>query len=263
MKKKRQNQIFLLIFLIILLVWINYSYLDKKLEEFLSDYEYAVVERVIDGDTFVIRENVSVRLLGINSPERGELYYNEAKEFLEETILNKTVKLEYGKEKYDKYKRVLAYIYLDSENINLELVRKGFANYYFPSGKDVYYEEFKSAWEGCIDNNLNLCEKSETTCADCIELKEFDYKKEIIIFHNKCGFDCELTEWTIKDEGRKNFVFPEFVLKSDKDVYILIGETENDDNTLYWTDEEYVWTKTGDTLFLRDDEGKLVFWKSY
>jgi micrococcal nuclease len=263
MKKKKQNQIALLIFLIVLLITINYSYFDEKIEEFLSDYEYATVERVIDGDTFVIENKTSVRLLGINSPERGELYYNEAREFLEESVLNKTVKLEYGKEKYDQYKRLLAYIYLDSENINLELVREGFANYYFPSGKDIYYNEFEKAWEECINNNINLCEKSENKCAECIELKEFDYKKEVVIFHNKCGFDCELTEWTIKDEGRKNFIFPEFVLKSDKDVSILIGDEENNDNTLYWTGEEYVWTKTGDTLFLRDDKGKLVLWRSY
>lgn len=270
MKKKKQNQIVLLIFLIVLLIAINYSYFDEKLEEFLSDYEYVVVERVIDGDTFVIRENVSVRLLGINTPERGELYYNEAKEFLEERVLNKTVKLEYGKEKYDKYKRLLAYVYLDLENINLELARKGFANYYFPSGKDMNYKQFTNAWEECIDNNINLCEKSENKCAECIELKEFDYKKEIIIFHNKCDFDCELSDWRIKDEGRKNFIFPEFVLKSNKEVYVLIGEedisigeNENDANNLYWTGEEYVWTKTGDTLFLRDEDGKLVLWRSY
>ena len=40
-----------------------------------------------------------------NSPERGEPYYAEAKEFLNERILNKTVRLEFGKDKYDRYNR--------------------------------------------------------------------------------------------------------------------------------------------------------------
>jgi len=30
-----------------------------------------------------------------------------------------------------------------------------------------------------------------------------------------------------------------------------------------WKKKDYVWTKTGDSLFLRDSKGKLVLWKSY
>jgi len=32
---------------------------------------------------------------------------------------------------------------------------------------------------------------------------------------------------------------------------------------LFWKGKDYVWTSTGDTLFLRDDEGKLVLWEMY
>ncbi len=261
--KQKKKQILLLISLILILFIINYSFIDKTLKKFLLDHEVVIVERVIDGDTIVIENKTSVRLLGINSPERGELYYNEAKEFLEELVFNKTVRLEFGKNRYDRYHRVLAYVFINTENINLELVNEGYANFYFPSGKDKHYNDFKKAWEHCIKNNKYLCEKSRDKCADCIELKEFDYQNQIVVFYNKCDFNCELTGWKIKDEGRKNFVFPEFTLNSNKHVYILIGEGENSDNTLYWTGEEYVWTSSGDSLFLRDDFGKLVLWESY
>jgi len=30
---------------------------------------------------------------------------------------------------------------------------------------------------------------------------------------------------------------------------------------LFWKNEDYVWAKTGDTLFLRDGKGKLVLWE--
>ena len=106
-----KKQIFLIILLVIVLFIINYSFLDSKLENFLTDSETEIVERVIDGDTIVINKT-SVRFLGINTPERGEIYYSEAKEFLEEIVLNKTIKLEFGKEKYDLYKRILAYVFL-------------------------------------------------------------------------------------------------------------------------------------------------------
>ncbi len=260
--KNKQRQIIFLVILFLLIIIINYPYIDSFLTEFLTQSETGIVERVIDGDTAIIN-NDSVRLLGINSPERGEIYYEEAKYFLEGLILNKSVRLEFGKDRYDKYYRKLAYIFIDNKNVNLELVEKGFANFYFPSGKDVYYNRFVDVWEECVKNNQNLCGKSVDKCAECIKLKEFDYENEIIIFHNNCDFDCELTGWKIKDEGRKNFIFPEFILMPNKDLYILIGEKENNDNTLFWTGEKYVWTKSGDTLFLRDGEGKLVLWRAY
>ncbi|MFH1608378.1 MAG: thermonuclease family protein [archaeon] len=255
---KKSKQVFLLIFLIGLLVLINYNFIDDWLEKSLLAYEIGVVERVIDGDTVVIN-NESVRLLGINSPEKGEKYYNEAKVFLEEVVLGEEVRLEFGKDRYDQYDRLLAYVYINRKNVNLELVLNGFANYYF-LGKDKHYEDFVDAWKNCVDN---LCKKSVDRCASCIELKEFDYENEIVIFYNKCDFDCELGGWEIKDEGRKKFVFPEFTLKQNKEITIEVGKGENSEGKLYWERDDYVWTDTGDTLFLRDREGGLVLWENY
>ncbi|MCK5149373.1 thermonuclease family protein [Candidatus Pacearchaeota archaeon] len=260
MNSEKRKQIFLLIGLVVLLFIINYSFLDKLVEEFLVDYETGFVERAIDGDTIVINGS-SVRLLGINTPEKGEIYYEEAKEFLEELILNKEVRIEkIGK---DKYYRDLAYIFINGKNVNLKLVDEGFANFYFPSGKDMYYDKFVGAWKNCIKNNKNLCEKSNDECVDCIKLKEFNYKNQIILLYNACDFNCELTNWTIKDEGRKKFIFPKFVLEKRKEIMVNVGEGINNKENLFWKNEDYVWTKTGDTLFLRDLEGKLVLWRSY
>ena len=297
-----KKNVIVLISLIIILFVVNYVFLDSLLINLFDEGEVVVVERVIDGDTVVAEDTaslhsrhenlsrgVSVRLLGINSPEKGEQYYNEAREFLEEAVINKTVILKFGKEKYDKYNRTLAYIFVDGKNINLKLVKAGFANFYFPSGRDVYYEDFKEAWEECEEN---LCEMSVDECADCIELEEFDYENEVVVFYNKCDFDCELTEWEIKDEGRKNFVFPDFVLGEGESVKVIVSEAPshrddllgqmpqaskrfsekiftkgkdvvNNQNEIFWRRKDYVWTNSGDTLFLRDEKGKLVLWESY
>ena len=234
----KQKDVLVLALLIIALVIINYSWLDNALNNFLNTYEQVHVDRIIDGDT-IESNKTSIRLLGINTPERGELYYEEAKEFLEQEIFNKTVNLKYGKERYDKYQRVLAYIFLNNTNINLKIVENGFANIYFPSGKDQYYNQFASAWEECIENNVNLCQASINQCAQCIEITS----KDTII--NTCSFSCDITGWKIKGEGRQDFIFEES---------LGIGEE---------TDFEINLTDTGDTLFLRDDEGRLVVWESY
>jgi micrococcal nuclease len=258
----RKKSIVSLISLIILLFIINYSFLDNAVENFFSEGETAIVARVIDGDT-VSLGNISVRFLGINTPEKGEKYYAEAKEFTQSQILNKTIELEYGKSKFDLYHRILAYVVFNGRNINKELIENGFANYYFPSGKDKHYAEFKTAWENCIKKEINLCEKSQSECASCIKLKNFDYKNQIVIFENICDFDCDLTNWKIKDEGRKNFIFPKLILQEGEDIRIIVGNEENTEADLFWKNEEYVWTKSGDTLFLRDEEGKLVLWEGY
>ena len=85
---KKQKQIFLLVFLILLLFAINYSFLDKSLENFLTNYETGNVERVIDGDTIVLSNGEHIRLLGMNAPEttKKEKYSQEAKEFLKKLI---------------------------------------------------------------------------------------------------------------------------------------------------------------------------------
>ena len=237
---KKGQDIKVLIILVALLFIINYPFLDRTLTKFLTKTETILVNRVIDGDTIEAENrNESIRLLGVNTPERGEFYYKEAKQFLESRILNETVTLRFGRDRHDKYDRTLAYIFLNDKNINLELVENGFANYYFPSGKDVYYSDFVDAWNECIQKNVNLCEASANSCASCIELKN----SETLI--NSCNFSCNLNGWKIKAEGRNYTAFSD-VLKSREEVSF-----------------ELPLAPTGDTIFLRDDGGKLVFWKRY
>ncbi len=253
----KKKQIILLILLISLLFVINYPTLDSALENFLLESEKGFVKRIIDGDTIVIN-NESIRLLGINCPEKGEKYYQEAKEFLEEMILNKDVKLEGTKK--DRYYRKLRYVFLENKNINLKIIEEGFANIYILDDKS-YEKELRNAWNECLKKEKNLCEKSEDKCAGCIELKYF--KNQKIIFYNRCDFDCDLNDWTIKDEGRKKFIFGDFILSRNKEIKIIVDEGFDNENVLFWKGEDYVWTSTGDTLFLRDGEGRLVLWKNY
>ena len=156
----------------------------------------------------------------------------------------------------DRYERDLAYLFDDSSgeeiNINRELVSAGYANAYFPEGKDNYYYSFMEAWKDCIKKDINLCEKSEDKCANCIIAKQFSSDEEPILY-NSCEIDCNMTGWSVKDEGRKKFVFEKFVLKGNNQVKLTSGDFN----------QTYVWTNTGDTMFLRDEKGELVLWENY
>jgi micrococcal nuclease len=252
---KKGRELLLLLILIGVFIAMNYTSLDSFVTKNLSNEKTIDVQRVIDGDTVVYKNgdiSQSVRLLGINTPERGEKYYAEAKNYTSNLVMNRTIKIERkGKDLYD---RDLAYLFDESgnTNINLELIKAGYANAYFPDGKDNYYSQFMSAWEECVAEGKNLCKKSSDKCAECIIVKQFS-SDEDLIFYNFCSLDCNITGWSVKDEGRKKFVFRNFILKSDNQVTL----TAKDFN------QTYVWTNTGDTMFLRDSKGDLVLWEGY
>jgi len=99
---------------------------------------HAVIDYVVDGDTcdvlidlgFHMTTRQRVRLLGIDTPERGQEGYHEAKDFLKKylgkDILVTTVKT-------GKFGRWLATLHcdkLDVESINDKLLHNGLAKRY-------------------------------------------------------------------------------------------------------------------------------------
>jgi len=114
---------------------------------------YKMVTKVIDGDTVVV-EGEHVRLLGIDADERGYPCHAEAKDRLEEYILNKEVFLEADKSDKDQYDRYLRYIFLDEKNINLQLVKEGLAVARFFPDNVKYKEEIIAAEKEARENGV-------------------------------------------------------------------------------------------------------------
>jgi micrococcal nuclease len=91
------------------------------------------VERVIDGDTIVVEGHVRVRLIGVDTPETKhphkpvEPLGPEATEFTRSLVEDRDVKLEFDRERRDRYGRVLAYVYVDGKLLNEEIIRAGFS----------------------------------------------------------------------------------------------------------------------------------------
>lgn len=86
-----------------------------------------LVVRVIDGDTIVLEGGEHLRYIGMDTPEIGQPYYQEAKIANEELVLGKKVRLEKDVSERDRYKRLLRYVYIDNIFVNAELVKKGVA----------------------------------------------------------------------------------------------------------------------------------------
>lgn len=83
---------------------------------------------VIDGDTVVLDNDKKVRYLGVDTPEQGEPFYEEALRRNKAIAGGRVVRLEVcKKEPYDKYGRLLAYVYADGVDISAILLREGLA----------------------------------------------------------------------------------------------------------------------------------------
>ncbi len=235
--KINKREIGILATIIVALFLLNYTSLDNTVINFFNTNQEIHVDRVIDGDT-IENNGTSIRLLGINTPERGEFFYEQAKDFLRQEIQGKNVTLEFVGDRYDKYQRTLAYVFFNNTNINVKMVEQGFANYYFYSGKDKYSGDLLDAWGKCINNKINLCEPSNNRCTPCIKIDSGSIT-------NSCSFNCNITNWEVKGEGREKFIFSEKILHPNEKTMFALDLTN-----------------TGGSLFLRDDEGKLVGWKT-
>ena len=112
----------------------------------------AICTRAVDGDTIVVNitgQKERVRLIGVDTPEtkhpRKPVQYfgKEASMFTANMVEGKKVRLEFDQNQRDRYKRLLAYAYLeDGTFLNAEIIKQGYGHAYtkFPF---KYMNEFR------------------------------------------------------------------------------------------------------------------------
>jgi len=122
-------------------------------EPAISTYRYKhSVAKVYDGDTITLKNGERVRLLGINTPEiesryrQGEAGGQTAKKWLQEKLSAGDVFLELDTQQRDKYKRLLAHLFLaNGEHLNKELVEAGLATLSIIPPNLSYVDKLKQA----------------------------------------------------------------------------------------------------------------------
>ena len=106
----------------------------------IQEKEWLEISKFVDGDTFWVKDakgkEEKIRLIGIDAPEARRTgkkdighYGKEASAYVEKFIGEKRVRLEFDVSRYDRYKRTLAYVYLeDGTFLNAHLVKQGYAS---------------------------------------------------------------------------------------------------------------------------------------
>jgi micrococcal nuclease len=238
--------------------------------------EHETISKVIDGDTVKLATGETIRLLGINAPEKGQPYYEEATSRLKELIEGKIVILERDAEDKDQYGRLLRYIFLNNENINVKMIKEGYANVYIIPPNTKYETELREAEDEAINANRGMWPTPENL-PKCIDILCFHWNAkgddcynlndEYVVFKDTCSQSIDMANWTVKDEAHHIYTFPSFVLESNAEVTLYTGCGTNTKTELYWCSSgmrcNAIWNNTGDTLYLRNANGELVLRYSY
>jgi endonuclease YncB( thermonuclease family) len=240
---------FILAFLITGLIASNYIIYQELTK---LPPETAIIQRVIDGDTFTTQDGKTIRLLNINTPEKSENFYSEAKQFVQQ-YENKTIILEITGQ--DKYKRTLARAYtLDNIYINLEIMNQGLAKPLLVEDKET--KIFNKALQQAINNQKGMWKHSPYH--NCIK-STIDKINEKVLLQITCQ-DIQINDWTLTDESRKIYT----ITTNNKNLITLHSSIGNDNETdIYWNLKTNVWNNDRDTLFIFDNNNLLVHFNSY
>ena len=223
-----------------------------------------LVKEVIDGDTLILSDGEKVRLIGINTPERDRYYFGEAKDVLEVMVLGKEIKLEKDVTNRDMYGRLLRYVYVKDLFVNLEMIKRGFANTYTYPPDVKHTEEFLEAERNARLHEIGLWKKSKISSIKIdinYDAEGNDNKNlngEYVAVKNIGTDTVDMGGWTVKDSGTNIYEFYECILKPSFGIYLFSGNGKDTDSKFYWGSTKPVWNNDHDTLYLRDTQGLLV-----
>lgn len=120
--------------------------------------------RVIDGDTIAVRTKddkvQTIRLYGIDCPEKGQLFGANAQKFAAELVLNKEVSVH--PVDTDKYGRTVALVFDDNISMQKKLLQNGLTWVYPKYCKIAVCEEFYALEKKARSEKAGLWEYHDT-----------------------------------------------------------------------------------------------------
>lgn len=160
-----------------------------------------LVTNVVDGDTIDLNidgKTVRARLIGMNTPERSEFYFDEATDRAKELLENQyiTIEKDSSQSEYDKYERLLIYVILsDGKNFAEKMIKEGYAKEYTYNTAYKYQSEFKEAENEAKSDKLGIWfdYKEESTedcsCGEKTYCTQMNSCEEAKFYLNTCGLE--------------------------------------------------------------------------
>jgi hypothetical protein len=210
-----------------------------------------------------------VRYLGINTPERGEPLWNEAKTCNARKVEGRMVFLEFGEVREDRYGRLLAYVSVKGEMVNAELLRAGLAHL-FVLEPIQYYQLFQRLQEEARAKGLGIWGKGgfrgplkiTSLHADAEGDDRVNLNGEYVRICNIASQAISLKGFSLADHEGHRYIFAHGLLRPGHTLLLLTGAgrdtVEGDQLFLYWGSADPIWNNKGDRAALKDPHGELV-----
>lgn len=243
----------------------------------------ADVVDVVDGDTIEVRLESdsleSLRLIGTNSPERGECYADRATEGLSSLVLGRSVRLEPDTSDRDQFGRLLRYVWTnDGRFVNEITVEEGWAIAREYPPDTAHSDQLEDAQQRAMEAGIGLW--APDACGPGVpadlQISHIEYDAPGDDNFNLNGEWAEITNgddavvdlsgWVLKDETASHrYSFPNgFELPPESSVKVFTGCGEDSSDELYWCNTgSAVWNNDGDTGFLLDPTGNVVYSYAY
>jgi len=172
------------------------------------------VTNVIDGDTinlflFSSGSIVSSRLNGIDCPEKGQPFYEEATKYASDLCLYKQVSvIKYEKDKYDRL--IVDIVLPDGKNLSEEIVRAGFAWWYHLYSDNLVLKQ--------LENEARVARRGLWSQSNPIppwEFRQLDTTDEVVendINEKKCKI--KIVDWNNRPSATGNYIYIEGCLEN-------------------------------------------------
>jgi endonuclease YncB( thermonuclease family) len=142
--KRRKRRWFPIIFVIVVTLLILVLRLVEEIGPEKGPDDRFVVMRVLDGDTMELQGGDRLRMLAIDTPEKGEPLYDEATEFLARKALGQVAEIEYANKRRDRYGRLLGYLYVDTLFVNKAIIDSGYGCLYLFDDNELSSDQVRT-----------------------------------------------------------------------------------------------------------------------
>jgi len=155
--KKRRLLVWSLVLVLALLI-VSFRLVEDIGHEW-EPFDRFIVKRVLDGDSVELQGGDRLRLLAVDTPEKGQRLYDEAMRFLDSLTIGQKANITYAGRRRDRYGRLLGFLYIDTLFINRLILQNGLGYLYLFRDTEINSPEIRGllrAQRDAIENKVGL-----------------------------------------------------------------------------------------------------------
>lgn len=247
-----------------------------------TEVSHATVIGITDGDTIAVQfddgTSKDLRYIGMDTPERGNPFWEPAAGVNSELVAGKVVTLVKDVSETDRYGRLLRYVFAEDVFVNYELVRQGLALAGTWPPDTACDQVFKAAEEAAKSEAIGIWASQPTVGAPTGTtgagnptgtitiififsngVKGDHEPDEYVEIRNDSQGAINLQGWTLMDNAEHTYQFPEYVIQPGEACRIYTNEVHEETcGFSYGFSSSAIWNNGGDCAFIRDSSAALV-----